>query len=649
MAVIENIKIEGDASKLIDAIDQLNKRVDELEEKFGGAEDGVNDLGKSGKKNASIIDKAFGGLKKVITAPFDVAKKAASGLGSLLKGGLGFGLITAAVDKASEAFNTNQGVVDSLNKVLGTVSIIFNQIASAIGEVFEEQSALNGGFDATKKVLGGLISGVLNVFVGIIQGIKLAVLTAQLAWEESFFGDGDVTRIKELNEGIAETKEALKQTGEALLESGKMVIDNLAEAAQEVSSTVVAVATRVQDEIKNLDVSKAVAQAERLVELQKQAELADVRRQEIQLKFQNTQEQLRQLRDDEMKSIEERQAANSQLLLSLEKQAELEREQIQIKVAAAQAEYNITKTNENLIKLKQAQLELTDLDERLQGQRSEALSNQNSLMREQLDLMKSQRETALDVYQLEQEANLVLINNELERAQKQMEIDQSVYDSRVALLESQAGLYAEGTQARIDAENEIAQLEAEHNVKRLEYEKTLRDARFESEQAKLQMVADGFSAISQLSAAFADDDEKSKKKQFELQKKLSLASAIVAGIQAVQNAYKTAQGSPYTLVNPAYPYIQAGLASAFAVAQVASIARSQYESPSASISSGVGGGMSAPSASPSFNVVGQSGINQLAESIGQQNRQPMRAYVVGSDVTSSQELERKRIKTATFG
>jgi len=101
-------------------------------------------------------------------------------------------------------------------------------------------------------------------------------------------------------------------------------------------------------------------------------------------------------------------------------------------------------------------------------------------------------------------------------------------------------------------------------------------------------------------------------------------------------------------VNPAYPYIQAGLAGAFAAAQVASIARSQYDSPSASISTG-GSSPSAPSTPPSFNVVGQSGINQLAESIGQQNRQPMRAYVVGSDVTSSQELERKRIKTATFG
>ena len=648
MAVIENIKIEGDSSGVTAAIDQLNKRVEELEKSLANSGDEVENLGKQGKKTSSVFAKAFKGLGKVITAPFTAAKKAASGLGSLLKGGLGFGLITAAIDKASEAFNTNQGVVDSLNKVLGTVSIIFNKIATAIGDVLGEQEKMNGGFDATKKVLGGLISGVLNVFVGIIQGIKLAVLSVQLAWEESFFGDGDATRIKELNEGIAETKKELVETGEALLESGKMVVNNLAEAAKEVSDTVVAVAKRVQTEVKNLDVQAAVNQASRLVELQKQAELADVRRQEIQLKFQNTQEQLRQLRDDEMKSIEERQEANNKLLASFELQAEKEREQLNIKVAAAQAEYAITKTNENLIKLKQAQLELTDLDERLQGQRSEALSNQNSLMREQLDLVKSQRDAALDIYRVKEEAGLILIENEYKRAQKQMEIDQAVYESKVALLEAEAGLYAIGTQARIDAENEIAALEAEHNAKVLEYAKTERDARFESEQAKLQMVANGFSAISQLSDAFAKDDEKSKKKQFELQKKLSLASAIVAGIEAVQNAYKTAQGSPYTLVNPAYPFIQAGLSAAFAAAQVASIATTQYESPSASISAG-GGAPTAPSLSPSFNVVGQGGINQLAESINNQNNQPMRAYVVGSDVTSSQELERKRIKTATFG
>jgi len=648
MAVVETIKIEGDASGATAAIDALKKKVAELEQELADSGEEVENLGKQGKKTSSVISKTFKGLGKVITAPFTAAKKAASGLGSLLKGGLGFGLITAAIDKASDAFSTNQGVVDSLNKVLGTVSIIFNKIAVAIGDVLGEQAAMNGGFDATKKVLGGLISGVLNIFVGIIQGLQLAVLEVQLAWEQSFFGDGDITRIEELNKGIAQTKKELNETGEALLESGKMVINNIAEAAQEVSATVVAVAKRVQDEVKNLDITAAVNQATRLVELQKQAELADVRRQEIQLKFQNTQEQLRQLRDDEMNSIEARQDANNKLLASFELQAEKEREQLNIKVAAAAAEYQISKTNENIIKLKQAQLELTDLDERLQGQRSEALSNQNALLREQLDLVKSRATSALEVFQLEKEAGLILIENELERARKQIAIDEEVYFAKVGLLENEAVLYAEGTQARIDAENEIAMLDAEHNAKRLEYGKKEKDAALEIQSAKLQMVADGFSAISQLSAAFADDDEKSKKKQFEFQKKLSIASAVVAGIQAVQNAYKTAQGSPYTLLNPAYPFIQAGLAGAFASAQVAAISRTQYGGGASSVGSG-GSSPSVPSTPPSFNVVGQGGINQLAESIGQQNKNPVRAYVVGGDVTTSQELERKRIKTATFG
>jgi uncharacterized protein (UPF0335 family) len=191
MAVVEQIRIEGDTSGFQQQIDALNKKIEELEKNLGGVQKETADVAKEAKKTGNTITKAFGGLKKVVTAPFDLAKKAAGGLGTLLKGGLGFGLITAAVDKLSESFNSNQKVVDAVNKVLATLSIIFNQIAEAIFGAVEEQSKLNGGFDATKKVLGGLISGVLNVFVGIIQGIKLAVQEVQLAWEQSFFGDKD--------------------------------------------------------------------------------------------------------------------------------------------------------------------------------------------------------------------------------------------------------------------------------------------------------------------------------------------------------------------------------------------------------------------------------------------------------------------------
>jgi hypothetical protein len=61
-----------------------------------------------------------------------------------------------------------------------------------------------------------------------------------------------------------------------------------------------------------------------------------------------------------------------------------------------------------------------------------------------------------------------------------------------------------------------------------------------------------------------------------------------------------------------------------------------------------GGGGQAP-APPQFNIVGQSGTNQLAQTIAGQQNKPIEAFVVSSAVTTSQALDRNRVKTATFG
>ena len=53
-------------------------------------------------------------------------------------------------------------------------------------------------------------------------------------------------------------------------------------------------------------------------------------------------------------------------------------------------------------------------------------------------------------------------------------------------------------------------------------------------------------------------------------------------------------------------------------------------------------------AAPSFNIVGQGGANQLAESIGSQEKQPLKAYVVAADVTSAQSMERNIVESATI-
>jgi len=67
---------------------------------------------------------------------------------------------------------------------------------------------------------------------------------------------------------------------------------------------------------------------------------------------------------------------------------------------------------------------------------------------------------------------------------------------------------------------------------------------------------------------------------------------------------------------------------------------------------GGGGGGSAPtmeSVPPAFNIVGASGTNQLADAIGGQTQQPTKAFVVASDVSTAQELDRNIIEGASIG
>ena len=132
-------------------------------------------------------------------------------------------------------------------------------------------------------------------------------------------------------------------------------------------------------------------------------------------------------------------------------------------------------------------------------------------------------------------------------------------------------------------------------------------------------------------------------------KAMAIASATISGIQGTMNAFATANESPITAVFPAYPFIQAGLAGAVALKNIAAIKSidpsGKGNTGSVPTSSG-GGGAAIP---PAFNVVGQSDTNQLADAIGGQSQRPSRSYVVSNDVTTSQELERNIIEGASIG
>ena len=163
------------------------------------------------------------------------------------------------------------------------------------------------------------------------------------------------------------------------------------------------------------------------------------------------------------------------------------------------------------------------------------------------------------------------------------------------------------------------------------------------EEKKIQMAMDGLSIINDLFQMNAGKSEKDARKAFKAQKAFNLASALTNTYLAVTAALANKKE-----LFPGQRFVEAGLAGAAGAVQVAKIAKTQFEggSSSGAGSVGGGGGATAPTMSaPQFNVVGQSGVNQLASL----NQQPVQAYVVSGQVTSQQALDRNRLANATLG
>lgn len=163
---------------------------------------------------------------------------------------------------------------------------------------------------------------------------------------------------------------------------------------------------------------------------------------------------------------------------------------------------------------------------------------------------------------------------------------------------------------------------------------------------KFAMTLSAISAISELVTASAGESEAQAKRAFQINKALSLGTAIINTSQAVAAALTG--GGDLTKIARGQQFVEAGIAAVSGLAQVLTIKKTQF---------GGGGGvgpspnmpsLSSPSQPASFNIVGQGSLNQLNQSIGQKFNQPLRAYVVGSDVNTGAELNRKRIKTATL-
>lgn len=126
----------------------------------------------------------------------------------------------------------------------------------------------------------------------------------------------------------------------------------------------------------------------------------------------------------------------------------------------------------------------------------------------------------------------------------------------------------------------------------------------------------------------------------------TVSSIGVANAKAVAASPLTG-GMPFVAINTLKGALTIGSTIASSIKSIQAIkGDSQSVSGSSTPSSGGGsGGTSAPA--PQFNVVGNSGVNQIAQTLGQQ--QPIQAYVVANNVTTQQSLDRNIVNNASLG
>jgi len=154
-----------------------------------------------------------------------------------------------------------------------------------------------------------------------------------------------------------------------------------------------------------------------------------------------------------------------------------------------------------------------------------------------------------------------------------------------------------------------------------------------------------FQLVSDISELFAQKGEKQAKKAFKVQQAAQIATTLATTYLSATQAYAS-QFLP--LPDPSSPVrggIAAGLAVAAGLANVAKIASQKFEGGGSTGSASISGSVpsSTPQA-PQFNVVGDSGVNQLA----QLQQQPTQAFVVSGEVTTAQALDRNRVQNATL-
>jgi hypothetical protein len=258
-----------------------------------------------------------------------------------------------------------------------------------------------------------------------------------------------------------------------------------------------------------------------------------------------------------------------------------------------------------------------------------ALNEKNRKAKEEKDKEASQKRIELEDKQFE-------VMQSIGQTEKEKEIADLVksYEDKFAIVGDNNVLEQELTEQQ---KKDLAVIEDKYRKTQAEKDKEAADKNIALQRSKLQMTADAFVAIGGLIESFNIKDEARARKQFQIAKAFNLAAAITNTYLGITDAL--AKDGTF----PGSRFIAAGTVATTGLASIVKIASTQFGSGGGGGNNPVpngGGGVIAPN----LNVVGDTGINQLATL----QQQPIKAYVVSNDITSAQQFDLKVQQTASL-
>lgn len=605
------------------------KNLDEFQKEYAKLE---KEVVKANEKTADALEKVEKGAKDGAKG----IKKVGISIKNLAKASGIIFLLQKAFEFVSSAIQENQVVMDGLNTVFNTAQIVFNQVINAVVSIYESVSSATENFDALGKVMSGLLTLALTPFKNAFFGIKLAVQSAQLAWEKSIFGDGDPTTINELNDAIAQTKLDLTEVAIEANKAGKDIVDNFGEAITEVG----AIGETVVEEFGKVSIKTALETAKTNTALKKSAEIAAAQSRILLEQFDRQAEIQRQIRDDETKSISERQEANNKLNDILVKQEEEMTKNAKLVKAAAQAQFDLTGKTEDYVAVLEAEAEIQAVAAQVTGFKSEQQTNANALLKEATELTNAQAESESTLSIAKERLAAEEIENGLARLERLKEIDELEKEQETVRLQAIVDNANAGTQAKIDAQIALNDFIAQSDEQDVARTREIADAKIEianqEAEAKKKTLDDTANVLQNFSSIAGEETAAGKA--------FAVAAATINTYRGVSDALAAVTVTPF---ETALKFANAAAIGVAGIANVKKILSVQVPGGSGGAPSG-GTPTTTTAQPPAFNVVGASGETQLADAIGSQTQQPTRAYVVSNDVTTAQEMDRNIIEGASI-